>query len=80
MESTHEISFSPGDEGEPREPHGDALMITTDVAEIDVARFLVGIGSSADILFMDCLRGMNLNVKLEPVETALLRIHSHWTR
>lgn len=68
-----EISFGPEDEGEYREPHGDALVITTDITRFYVARIFVDMGSSTYILFTDSLRRMSLNVKLEPMETAIYR-------
>lgn len=71
VESMLEISFGPRDKGESREPHIDALVITTDIAGLDVAQIFVDTGSSMYILFMDYLWWMNLNMKLEPLEAAL---------
>lgn len=73
VDSTPEISFGPEDKGESRESHGDALLITSDIAGFNVAWIFMDTGSSMDTLFIACLWRMNLNVKLEPIETALYR-------
>ncbi|CAA0815055.1 Unknown protein, partial [Striga hermonthica] len=52
-------------------PHNDALVITAEVASYDVQRVLIDTGSSADIIFLKCLQQMELDVKVEPVHTAL---------
>ncbi|CAA0808848.1 Unknown protein, partial [Striga hermonthica] len=52
-------------------PHNDALVITAEVASYDVQRVLIDTGSSADIIFLKCLQQMELDIKVEPVHTAL---------
>ncbi|GER33659.1 retrotransposon protein [Striga asiatica] len=49
----------------------NALVITAEVASYDVQRVLIDTGSSADIIFLKCLQQMKLDVKIEPVHTAL---------
>ncbi|KAL8543946.1 hypothetical protein ACS0TY_004479 [Phlomoides rotata] len=64
--------------------HNDALVITTDIADFDVTRIFVDTGSSYDIMFLECFKKMDLNVKLEPIETTLYGFAGgstqHWVR
>ncbi|KAI3473671.1 hypothetical protein Pfo_031543, partial [Paulownia fortunei] len=52
-------------------PHNDALVITTTVANFDVARIMVDTGSSVDVLFYEAYKKMNLDIILHPVDTTL---------
>ncbi|XP_012836532.1 PREDICTED: uncharacterized protein LOC105957150 [Erythranthe guttata] len=66
------IIFGPQDEEGIRQPHSDALVITAMVANFDIARILVDIGSSADVIYYDCFRKMNMDFELKYVETSLV--------
>ncbi|KAL8552315.1 hypothetical protein ACS0TY_001132 [Phlomoides rotata] len=68
---TPRIHFGPEDRQDMKEPHNDSLVITTDISGFDDARIFVDKGSSADIMFLDCFKRMNLEVKLETVEITL---------
>lgn len=76
MEKIKEMSppiiFGPGDEIGIQQPHNDALVITAMVANYDIARILVDTGSSADIIYCDCFRRMNLDLEVRPVDTRLV--------
>ncbi|KAI3465895.1 hypothetical protein Pfo_022558 [Paulownia fortunei] len=52
-------------------PHNDALVITATVANFDVARIMVDTSSSVDVLFYEAYKKMNLDITLQPVDTAL---------
>ncbi|XP_012852335.1 PREDICTED: uncharacterized protein LOC105971944 [Erythranthe guttata] len=66
------IIFGPQDEEGIRQPHSDALVITAMVANFDIARILVDTGSSADVIYYDCFRKMNMDFELKYVETSLV--------
>ncbi|KAI3448580.1 hypothetical protein Pfo_005245 [Paulownia fortunei] len=63
-EEVHKINEGPA-------PHNDALVITATVANFDVARIMVDTGSSVDVLFYEAYKKMNLDITLQPVDTAL---------
>ncbi|KAI3458805.1 hypothetical protein Pfo_015468 [Paulownia fortunei] len=65
------IQFGPHDMKGLQAPHNDALVITATVANFDVARIMVDTGSSVDILFYEAYKKMNLDITLQPVDTAL---------
>lgn len=50
------IHFGSEDCGGTQEPHSDALDITMDTVGYDVARIFVYTGSSADIIFLRCIK------------------------
>lgn len=52
------ISFSESKMGHVTCPHEDALVITTEIYEYDVKRFLIDTGSSTNVLFFDALKNM----------------------
>ncbi|XP_012846942.1 PREDICTED: uncharacterized protein LOC105966912 [Erythranthe guttata] len=66
------IVFGPQDKEGIRQPHSDALVITAMVANFDIARILVDTGSSADVIYYDCFRKMNMDFELKYVETSLV--------
>ncbi|XP_012852522.1 PREDICTED: uncharacterized protein LOC105972126 [Erythranthe guttata] len=66
------IIFGPEDEEGVRQPHSDALVITTMVANSDIERILVDTGSSADVIYYDCFKKMNMNFELKYVDTNLV--------
>lgn len=50
-------------------PHDDFLVVTIEIDEFDMKLFLVDIGSSTNILFLDTFESMRNNKKeLKPVE------------
>ncbi|KAI3468832.1 hypothetical protein Pfo_025495 [Paulownia fortunei] len=60
------IQFGPHDMVGLQAPHNDALVITAIMANFDVARIMVDIGSSVDVLFYEAYKKMNLNITLQP--------------
>ncbi|KAI3474877.1 hypothetical protein Pfo_030188 [Paulownia fortunei] len=65
------IQFGPHDMEGLQAPHNDALVIMAIVANFDVARIMVDTGSSVDVLFYEAYKKMNLDITLQPVDTAL---------
>ncbi|KAL8478734.1 hypothetical protein ACS0TY_030568 [Phlomoides rotata] len=65
------IQFSPKEAVDIQGFHNDALFITTDIEGFDVARIFVDTESSCDIIFLECFKKMDLNVKLKLVEITL---------
>ncbi|KAI3468952.1 hypothetical protein Pfo_025615 [Paulownia fortunei] len=65
------IQFRPHDMKGLQVLHNDALVVTTTVANFDVARIMVDTGSSIDVLFYEAYKKMNLDIALWPVDTAL---------
>lgn len=65
------IQFSPADLGSIQRPHNNALIITATIADYDVARTFIDVGSSIDIIFLECFECMNLEAELLPVEITL---------
>ncbi|KAL8497953.1 hypothetical protein ACS0TY_021346 [Phlomoides rotata] len=51
--------------------HNDALVITTDIAGYDVTHIFVDSGSSVYIMFLEYFKRMDLNAKLEPINTII---------
>ncbi|KAK6126671.1 hypothetical protein DH2020_039589 [Rehmannia glutinosa] len=65
-----EISFGPKDE-QVSIAHNDAMVITTTIANYEVARAMVDTGSSVNVLFHEAYLRMELEMEIKPVETAL---------
>lgn len=75
------ISFGPENLQGIATPHSDALLVTTTIANYDVARIFIDIGSSVNVLFKEVLDQMMLtNVKMEPVATSLYGFTGHALR
>jgi hypothetical protein len=67
------ITFSQEDLRGLDYPHNDALVISADVAGLEVRRVLVDGGSSADVLFLDAYVRMGLpSSRLRPPEKPLV--------
>ncbi|KAL8519988.1 hypothetical protein ACS0TY_010792 [Phlomoides rotata] len=65
------VEHDPEDGADIQGSHNDALDITTDITNYDVAQIFVDTGSSVDIMFLECFKKMDLNMKLEPVDTTI---------
>ncbi|KAK1258855.1 hypothetical protein QJS04_geneDACA018709 [Acorus gramineus] len=67
------ISFSDDDLADVSIPHSDALVITLRIANYDIKRVLIDIGSSANILFMQPYLKMGPKPSsLEPMRDPLI--------
>lgn len=55
-------------------PNNDALMFTAVVANFEVARIFVDTGSSVDVIYMDCLKQFNVDFKIVPTQTDIVRL------
>ncbi|XP_010424499.1 PREDICTED: uncharacterized protein LOC104709616 [Camelina sativa] len=55
-----EVSFSEKETEELDTPHDDALVISLDVANHEVCRILIDIGSSVDLIFLETLARMGI--------------------
>ncbi|KAG7556855.1 Retrotransposon gag domain [Arabidopsis suecica] len=60
-EQTPSISFDNSDTQGLTGPHDDALVITLDVANFEVTRFLIDTGSSVDLIFLSTLQRMGIS-------------------
>ncbi|KAG7588540.1 Ribonuclease H-like superfamily [Arabidopsis suecica] len=60
-EQTPSISFDNSDTQGLSGPHDDALVITLDVANFEVTRCLIDIGSSVDLIFLSTLQRMGIS-------------------
>ncbi|KAL0447288.1 UNVERIFIED_CONTAM: hypothetical protein Slati_1856700 [Sesamum latifolium] len=73
VETEEEITFSSKDLSEGQGTQDDPMVIKLDIANFEVHRVLIDNGSSADIIFWDVLKWMNLeNSNLSPVRTPLV--------
>ena len=54
------MSFSDEDKIGTIQPHDDALMITLRIGSYDVKRVMVDQGSTAEIMYPDLYKGLNL--------------------
>lgn len=66
------LVFGLGDKIGIQQPRDDMLVITTIVANYDIARILVDTGSSADVIYLDGFRQLNLHLDVQPVDTCLV--------
>ncbi|KAK6145078.1 hypothetical protein DH2020_021898 [Rehmannia glutinosa] len=66
-----QVCFGAGDLRGVHVLHNDALVITANMANFEVARAMVDTRSSINILFYDAYLKMDLEMDLKPVETAL---------
>lgn len=66
---TPHITFGAVDETGTFPPSNRALIITAVVANKDVSRILIDTGSSVDIIYLDCLKCLNIDCEIQPVET-----------
>ncbi|XP_075521096.1 uncharacterized protein LOC142554295 [Primulina tabacum] len=72
------ISFGPEDVRGIVAPHNDALVVTTTVANYDVARIFIDNGSSVNILFKSTLDQMKVEgFEFEPISTPLYGFAGH---
>ncbi|KAG7572509.1 Ribonuclease H-like superfamily [Arabidopsis suecica] len=60
-EQTRSISFDNSDTQGLIGPHDDALVITLDVANLEVTRCLIDTGSSVDLIFLSTLQRMGIS-------------------
>ncbi|KAJ1700967.1 hypothetical protein LUZ63_000746 [Rhynchospora breviuscula] len=71
--SNTRISFGPEDCAGVRYPHDDAIVLMLRIHGRRVRRILVDTGSSADVLYFDALRQLNLaSYPLTPMDTPLV--------
>ncbi|CAA0843037.1 Unknown protein, partial [Striga hermonthica] len=66
-----DLTFGARDSQGVLTPHNDALVVTAEIANYDVERILVDTGSSADIMFYECFRKMDLGMEITPITTSL---------
>ncbi|CAA0839165.1 Unknown protein, partial [Striga hermonthica] len=66
-----ELTFGAKDSHGILAPHNDALVVKAEIANYDVERILVDTGSSADIMFYECFRKMDLGMEITPIRTSL---------
>ncbi|XP_073138714.1 uncharacterized protein [Henckelia pumila] len=72
------ITFGPRDLERVNLPHKDALLIQSRIANYDVQRVFVDLGSSVNVLFQDAFEQMDLQgYELSPVKTALYGFAGH---
>ncbi|XP_073062003.1 uncharacterized protein [Primulina eburnea] len=72
------ISFGPEDLRGVVTPHNDALVVTTTIANYDVAKIFVDNGSSVNVLFKSTLDQMKVEgFEFEPVSTPLYGFAGH---
>ena len=60
VEHDVQISFSENEAPGITDPHDDALVVTIDVSNCEVARVLIDGGSSVDLIFEDTLTRMGI--------------------
>ncbi|KAL0449357.1 UNVERIFIED_CONTAM: Retrovirus-related Pol polyprotein from transposon gypsy [Sesamum latifolium] len=73
VETEEEITFSSKDLSEGQGTQDDPMVIKLDIANFEVHKVLIDNGSSADIIFWNVLKWMNLkNSNLSPVRTPLV--------
>ncbi|XP_073061831.1 uncharacterized protein [Primulina eburnea] len=72
------ISFGPEDLRGIVTPHNDALVVTSTIANYDVARIFIDNGSSVNVLFKSTLDQMKMGgFEFEPVSTPLYVFAEH---
>lgn len=69
---TPHIIFGAVDETGSFPPNNKALLITAEVARRGVAPILIDAGISADIIYADCLRRLNVGCEVHPRETDVI--------
>ncbi|KAK6123773.1 hypothetical protein DH2020_042483 [Rehmannia glutinosa] len=65
------VSFRVKDQRGVSPPHNDALVITTTIANFEVARIMVDMGSSVNVLFYEAYLRMGVEMEVKHMETAL---------
>ncbi|KAK6146402.1 hypothetical protein DH2020_020271 [Rehmannia glutinosa] len=65
------ISFGAEDRRGISPAHNDTLVITTTMANFEVARIIVDTGNSVNVLFYEAFLRMGLEMEVKPVETVL---------
>ncbi|KAK3037261.1 hypothetical protein RJ639_029673 [Escallonia herrerae] len=72
------ITFSDEDSKDIQTPHDDPLVITVRAGNFDVKRVLIDNGSSAEILFYDVFKKMNIPTdRLQKMDTPLYGFSNH---
>ncbi|KAK3022570.1 hypothetical protein RJ639_047548 [Escallonia herrerae] len=72
------ITFSDEDSKDIQTPHDDPLVITVRAGNFDVKRVLIDNGSSAEILFFDAFKKMNIPTdRLRKMDTPLYGFSNH---
>ncbi|KAK3014505.1 hypothetical protein RJ639_009408 [Escallonia herrerae] len=72
------ITFSDKDSKDIQTPHDDPLVITVRAGNFDVKRVLIDNGSSAEILFFDAFKKMNIPTdRLRKMDTPLYGFSNH---
>ncbi|KAK3002492.1 hypothetical protein RJ639_022571 [Escallonia herrerae] len=72
------VTFSDEDSKDIQTPHDDPLVITVRTGNFDVKRVLVDNGSSAEILFFDAFKKMNIPTdRLRKMDTPLYGFSNH---
>ena len=57
------LSFSKEDKIRTTQPHDDALLITLRIGDYDVKRVMVDDGSTAEVMYPDLYKGLNLKLE-----------------
>ncbi|KAK2996428.1 hypothetical protein RJ639_025248 [Escallonia herrerae] len=72
------VTFSDKDSKDIQTPHDDPLVITVRAGNFDVKRVLIDNGSSAEILFFDAFKKMNIPTdRLRKMDTPLYGFSNH---
>ncbi|KAK3018771.1 hypothetical protein RJ639_003318 [Escallonia herrerae] len=72
------ITFSDEDSKDTKTPHDDPLVITVRAGNFDIKRVLIDNGSSAEILFYDAFKKMNIPTdRLRKMDTPLYGFSNH---
>ena len=67
------LSFSKEEKIRNTQPHDDALLITPRIGDYDVKRMMVDGGSTAEVMYPDLYKGLNLKLEdLMPYNSSLM--------
>ena len=67
------LSFSKEEKIRNTQPHDDALLITPRIGDYDVKRVMVDGGSTAEVMYPDLYKGLNLKLEdLMPYNSSLM--------
>lgn len=75
------LGFGPQDMEGFSMPHNDALMVWVTLANYEMARVFMDVGSSINVIFQDTFEWMQLNVsELQPIAAFLFGFAGHEVR